>query len=94
MFALFLQVVQELQKTHSSHEQNSNEVISKGKDNHINAKSVDSASNTVNNTNDDIVNRPKRLKKMKDPKCANLEAFTIYPDDSARVVRKKQGNCI
>ena len=48
-------------------------------------------SRTTNTSNVNYVRTTKPPKPLKDPKCSNLEAFTIYPNDSSRVVRKKQG---
>ena len=82
VFTLFLALVQEMQHPHSPPNKNENE--------DANSDGV-SRSKTTNSSNVNYVRTTKPPKLLKDPKCSNLETFTIYPNDSSRVVRKKQG---
>ena len=77
-------LVQELQHQHSpskANKQNDEGPV----DNILGSRDTNSS---VGKVNAKITKSPKLLK---DPKCYNLEAYTIYPNDSSRDVRKKQG---
>ena len=44
----------------------------------------------LNNIPDSL--NKKNTHQTKTSKCVDLKAFTIYPNDSSAIVRKKQGN--
>ena len=77
-------MVQELQHQHSPSKANKpNEESSV--DNILGSRDTNSSIGKVTAK----ITKPPR--PLKDPKCYNLEAYTIYPNDSSRDVRKKQG---
>ena len=77
-------MVQELQHQHSPSKANKpNEESSV--DNILGSRDTNSSIGKVTAK----ITKPQR--SLKDPKCYNLEAYTIYPNDSSRDVRKKQG---
>ena len=84
VFTLFLALVQELQHQHSH--SSANQPNDKSNLDEIQRSEVTNSSlNTVN------IETTKPPTPLKDPKCSDLEAYTIYPNDSSREVRKKQG---
>ena len=77
-------MVQELQHQHSPSKANK-PTDESSVDNMLGSWDTNSSVGKVNAK----ITKPSR--PLKDPKCYNLEAYTIYPNDSSRDVRKKQG---
>ena len=88
VFTLFLALVQELQHQHTTSTTNDRKDDDSSGDIYENTPRPRAMNSSIGNVNGRTTKPPKQLK---DPKCVNLEAFTIYPNDSSRVVRKKQG---
>ena len=88
VFTLFLALVQELQHQPTQPKTDENEEDDSAGDIYKNTTRPGDMNSSIGNL---YVRATKPPKQLKDPKCANLEAFTIYPNDSSRVVRKKQG---
>ena len=96
VFELFVQLVlqvEELKNIHHSPNQIQNMVSKNTSVSDVNSDTFPPMVTQKNTTNINMFNRQQRKNNiiMKDPKCENLKAFTILPNDSSREVRKKQG---